>query len=346
MKFTLEQVRNQLYTAVVPNLSSQANIDKFNLTLNLACERIINSGNWLGQYEHVAFLVDEDDCHITLPMEYASIEALSYEVQGENGCAGRMPVQIRNEWITVLGAGPFLWNWDLWGQFGFSCFNSFASDRGDGFVTFRDSPYEEYTLRIEIDDASDASKTLLVKGYDEDGNKIFTPQSSSSYEGIEFNLSFPDAEPSQHFSKQLYFLYRERFEGYMRIYAVDVDTSEETLIGTYQPNDTNPSYKRYGIPNYNSSSDQEFIIRAICKRQYVPVLHDQDYVVPSNLGALRTALTSIVYESQNDGGRRDTEMAKAIELLNDELRSHRGGAALTLRINPATWQFAGLYQGR
>jgi len=345
-KLTLDQVRNQLYKAVVPNLSSQENIDKFNLTLNLACERIINSGSWLGQFEHVAFLIPEGDHHITLPMEYASVEALSYELRGENGCIGRMPVQIRNEWLTVLGSGPFLWRWDLWGQFGFSSFNSFANDRGDGFVTFRDSPYVEYTLRIEIDDAEDAGQTLLVKGYDADGNRIFTPQSSSSYEGIEFDLTYPSTEPSQHFTKQLYFLYRERFQGYMRIYAVDVDTSAETLIGTYQPNDTNPSYKRYTVPNCNRDSSQDFYVRAICKRQYVPVLHDQDYVVPSNLGALRTALTAIVYEGQNDPGRRDTEMAQAIDLLNNELRSFRGGAAMTLRINASTWNMAGLYPGR
>lgn len=344
MKLTLGQVREQLFTAVVPNLSSQANIDKFNLTLNLACERIINSGSWLGQFEHVAFLIPEGDYHFTLPMEYMSVEAMAFEREGQNGCVCRVPVQIRNQWSVLLDGGPFLWNWATWSQFGFRSYNSYSNDRGDGFVTFRDSPYDEYTLKFELEDADDAGQEVLIKGYNEDGDRIFTPQSSSSYEGITFTMAYPTYSPSQHFTKQLYFLFKERFEGYLKVYAVDVATAEETLIGNYQPNDTNPSYKRYSVPNCNLN--ETFTVRTICKRQYVPVLFDTDYVVPSNLGALRTALTAIVYEQQNDPGRRDTEMAQAIKLLNDELRSNRGGAAMKLRIDPTAFQFAQLYQGR
>lgn len=341
---TLKQVRDQLYTAVVPNLSSQANIDKFNLTLNLACQRIINDGSWLGCYEHVAFLVPEGDHHVTLPPEYASIEAMAYEREGDNGCVCRVPVQIRNEWNVLLSGGPFLWDWNVWGSYGFQAYNSYSNDRGDGFVTFRDVPYEEYTLRFELESAEDAGQVILVKGYDEDENKIFSPGSSSAFEGIEFTLTYPNTTPSQHFTKQLYFLYKEAFEGYLKLYAVEVGTGEEYLVGNYQPNDTNPSYKRYGVSN--CSCTEEFTVRTICKRKFVPVFHDQDTVFPSNLGALRTALTAIVYESQNDPGRRDTEMAEAVEQLNNELRSFRGGAAMRLRIDPSAFNFLGLYQGR
>jgi hypothetical protein len=108
-------------------------------------------------------------------MEYASIEAMAYEHQGENGCVCRQPVQIRNEWLTLLGSGPFLWDWNNWAGYGFYQFNAFANDRGYGFVTFRDSPYETYRLRLEIENTSDAGQDVLIKGYDADGNRIFSP---------------------------------------------------------------------------------------------------------------------------------------------------------------------------
>jgi hypothetical protein len=150
--------------------------------------------------------------------------------------------------------------------------------------------------------------------------------------------------PSQVFSKQLYFVNKEPFLGYLKIYAVDEAGSGETLIGNYQPNETCTDYKRYGIPNCRMN--ESFVVRTICKRRYVPVVFDQDYVVPSNINALRLAMTSIVYEEQNDPGRRDTEFQRALDLLNSELRSFRGGANMTLRINPGAFQLANLYAGR
>jgi hypothetical protein len=348
MKLTLQECRDQLYNAAVPSLTGSTNgvpnRDIFDQTLNFALERIINEGSWLGVYEHVAFLIPEGEHYLTLPPEYAAIEALAYEHRGENGCVCKMPVQIKNEWLTVLAPGPFLWNQSLWGNFGFYAYNAYAYDRGDGFILFRDSPFTSYKLKFVLDSAEDDNQVVLIKGYDGDGEKIFTPSSSSAYEGIEFTMNYPSVTPSQVFTKQPYFLHKEMFQGYLKIYAVDEDTAEEYLVGSYQPNMVNADLKRYGIPNCNLNT--EFTVRSICKRRFVPVFHGTDSVYPSNLGALRTAITAIKYEAQNDPGRRDTEMAKAIELLNNELRSFRGGAAMKLRIDPNAFQFQNLYQGR
>ena len=345
MKLTLAEVRNQLYTAVVPNLNTQANIDLFDQTLNFACERLINDGTWLGSFEHVAFLVSPLTYHITLPSEYSSVQAMAFERMGINGCVSRTPVQIKNQWMSLLAGGRYLWDWGTWGTYGFQPFEAFSNDKGDGFVTFKDSPYTEYTLRFELENSLDAGKTVTVKGYDENGDVIFTPASGGAYQGITFTLTNPDTEPAQHFTNQLYFLHKsDFFQGYLKLYAVDVDTAAETLIGTYLPSEINPDYRRYSVPNCNSTTD--FTVRTICKRRYVPMIADTDSVIPANFGALRTALTAIVYERQNDPGRRDTEMMAAIELLNKELRSSFGGDVFRLRIDGTAMQFGNLWPGR
>ncbi len=48
MRITLAEARQQLYPAIVPSLDNQANIDRFDSYLNLAQERLINSGKWNG----------------------------------------------------------------------------------------------------------------------------------------------------------------------------------------------------------------------------------------------------------------------------------------------------------
>lgn len=344
MKLTLAEARRQLYDAVVPDLDSQENIDRFDRAINFACERLINSGSWLGMFDHVAFLVPEGDHHITLPPEYTSVEAMAYERSGENGCVCRTPVIIRNQWMALLSTGAFLWDWSQWGSYGFQAFQSYANDRGDGFVTFRDSPYATYRLRFELDSPDDAGKEVLIKGYDGDGNAIFSPSSSCSYQGATYQMAYPDVTTSEVFSKQIYFLHKfSCFTGYLKLYAVNTVDGEETLIGQYEPSLINPDYKRYSIPNCNWNGS--FTVRTICKRRYVPMVADTDSVIPANFGALRTAITSIIYEQQNDPGRRDIEFQRALDLLNDELRSSRGGAALTMNINPAAFQLGNLWVG-
>lgn len=345
MKLTLAEARQQLYTAVVPDLDSQENIDRFDQAINFACERLINSGSWLGMYDHVAFLVPEGDHHITLPPEYISVEAMAYEFQGQNGCVCRTPVVIRNEWLAVLGTGPFLWDWAGWSNYGFAAFQSYSNDRGSGFVTFRDSPFTSYRLKFELESSEDEGKQVLIKGYGADGNAIYTPDSSCAYQGAIYTMAYPDVTPPQVFTKQIYFLHKfSCFQGYLKVYAVDTDTSEEVLIGQYEPSLINPDYKRYSVPNCNYNDS--FVVRTICKRRYVPMVADTDSVIPANFGALRTAITSIIYEQQNDPGRRDIEFQRALDLLNSELRSSRGGAPMVMRINAASSQFAGLWPGR
>ena len=55
MRITLGEARQQLYSAIVPSLDNQSNVDRFNSYLNLAQERLINSGKWNGTILPVRF---------------------------------------------------------------------------------------------------------------------------------------------------------------------------------------------------------------------------------------------------------------------------------------------------
>ena len=347
MRLTLKEARQQLYTAAVPNLDSQQNIERFNQLCNLACERLINSGTWSATYQHVRFPVDNIRHYISLPPQYLSVLAVSYEREGENGCVSTTPVQIRNEWLTVLGNGPFLWDFGSWADYGFQAWTSYSDDQGDGFCTFRDSPYAEYYLRFEIEDANDATKQILVKGFDQDERIIYSPAAPNAFQGILVTLANPSVTTSQVFTRQLSFIQKPLTQGYVKLYAVDVDTAEEVQIGEYQPSESNPCYHRYRIAKCSCDGDNGIThVRTILKRRYFPAVSDLDEVFPTNLGALRKTIAALKYEEQNDEGRYQINFDGALSLLNDETKSARGGAAMKLRIDGTAYQFQGLYVGR
>jgi hypothetical protein len=75
-------------------------------------------------------------------------------------------------------------------------------------------------------------------------------------------------------------------------------------------------------------------LRLSCKRRYVPLDSDDDIVTPDNEGALKLGLMSLSYEDNNDLERAEQYFAKALSILNGEVREARGGAQFVLQQSP------------
>jgi len=324
MKLTLGEARQQLYAAIVPSLDTQASIDRFNSYLNLAQERLINSGKWNGTIYPVRFISPEGV--ITLPRGYISALAAKWVKDEASG-----PIKIRNGWFSYLTPISDLWSSTYWPRYGFN--ETFISDMGDGFCTFKDSPYEQYILKIAIDNASDVGNEIVIKGKDASGELVT----------IMPTLANPVVSPTQVFSGQLSMVSKPITFGTIDIFAVNAaDQSQEELIGEYENSETNASYHRYAVPN-----DPEVdYVDVLCKVRYVPCVVDTDDVVVSNLGALKNMLISLRYEDEADLERSEMFFMKALQLLNGETKETRGGSRWTLNIDPASMQFGNLWPGR
>jgi hypothetical protein len=335
----LSEARELLYDVVVPTIDSQENIDRFNRYLNLVQERFLNSGKWTGMFREVVIVSDSG--FFTLPARFVSCLA----AKSICGC----PLGISNRWyayrypsiqfLADFGTNVST-NWSLYG------YNN-VNDMGDGFVSFRDSPYSSYTLRITRENAGDDGTKVLFKGYDEDGKSIFTPQvsGSTSYEGVTYELTGAQTNTTTVFTGPLMALRKLRTIGYIYLDAVNkADVSQVTRIGYYSPSEIAPSYHRYWI---GCRSDEEpYSAAAICKLRFTPAVADSDEVVPSNANALRAGLAALKCDAEGDMTRRDAYFADGIKLLSDEARENRGGAKFSLRIDPAAFQFGRLWQGR
>lgn len=329
----LSDVREQLYRTVVPHINSEDNIVRFNQYLNEIQERYINSGKWNGTTKEV--VMSATDEFITLPPRFASCLAVRY-----TGTEGGSLVDIRNQWFKYLPGGSYLWTPSSWESVGYS---TKLADMGDGFCTFANSPYDSYYLKFTRENAGDNNLLVLVKGYDVNGDSIYTDIGSSSYEGLTVTLSAPSITTAQVFVGQITFVQKQPSQGFVKLEAVDVATSATTVIGRYMPGETVANYKRYATGGVAGDIQT---VNAICKLRYLPCKVDSDEVFPSNIGALKNGLASLKYEDEGDKESYKQFFADGIQLLNDEVREARGGAVFTLKIDPAAYQFHKLYQGR
>jgi hypothetical protein len=324
MRITLGEAKQQLYTAIVPNLNSQENVDRFTSYLNLAQERLINSGKWNGTIFPVRFL--SPDGLITLPRQFVSALASKWVKDEASG-----PIRIRNGWFTYLTPITDLWSATYWPRYGFN--ETFIDDLGDGFCTFKDSTYSSYRLKIEIDDPTDAGSKVVIKGKTPSGVDI----------SMTVTLINQDITTFDSFSGQLSMFQKPITNGAIKLYAVNsANLAQEELIGEYADTETTASYHRYSVPNEPTVD----YLDVLCKIRYVPCIKDTDEVIVSNLGALKNMLISLRYEDEADLERSEMFFMKALQLLNGETKEVRGGSRWTLNIDPVSMQFNNLWPGR
>jgi hypothetical protein len=324
MRITLGEARQQLYASIVPSLDNQANIDRFNSYLNLAQERLINSGKWNGTILPVRFYSPSGI--ITLPRRFTSALAAKWNKDNGNGIASG-PIQIRNGWFTYLTPISDLWTASYWPRYGYN--ETFFDDLGDGFVTFANPTFSTFTIKLEIENASDAMNQVVIKGKDENNNDVT----------MNVTLVEPSITINQVFSR-ITFFQKPITNGGINLYAVN--GANEEKVGAYESTETTASYHRYAVPKEPSIT----YLDVLCKIRFVPCVYDTDEVIVSNLGALKNMLTSLRFEDEADLDRSEMFFMKALQLLNGESREVRGGSQWRLNIDRASMQFENLWPGR
>lgn len=326
MRITLSEARSQLYSTIVPSVDSQSSIERFNSYLNLAQERLINSGKWNGTILPVRFYSPTG--MITLPRRFVSALAAKWHKDTGNNNPATGPIKIRNGWFSYLNPISDLWTASYWPRYGYN--ETFFDDLGDGFVTFANTTFETYTLKLEIENASDAGESVVIKGKDVNNNDVT----------IQIVLSNSAATDTQVFKGPITFFSKPMTVGNVNLYAVNGVNEER--IGSYEATETTASYHRYAVPNEPTID----YLDVLCKIRFVPCVYDTDEVIVSNLGALKNMLMSLKWEDEGDMERSEMFFMKALQLLNGENREVRGGSQWKLNIDRAAMQFENLWPGR
>ena len=291
------RVANQRY---VSSTSDEDEYAAFLPQLNLARERIINSGKWSGLIQKVAFNA-KDRNYITLPREAEAILGI---------LVNRNNYAIQSPFFEYLVSGPEGYPNDA-----DIPDTGYLADLGFNFCTLIDITTAG-TIRLKTTSNEDVGKTVTIYGLDSDGNQLYN---SDGNLGETLTLAATNSSVTSSLTyAQLTSVAKQATVGNVEIYVVNGLT--ETLLSEYQPGEVNPTYRRYRL----REQDEDTTVVGLVKTRYYPLTQETDPVLPPNLGAFKFALTALALEDANDLAGAANHWATCFGLLNNQLKQARG----------------------
>ena len=187
--------------------------------INQARRLLWNKRAWSSQEEYVQICC-VNDC-FTLPNRYEQIKL---------AWVGNDAVSLADEWFNSTNA--FALNADQ------SC-HRLITEVGGKHVLFRDYTTHFYRLGVMLESAEDIGVTLTFEVQDQ----------YDTYHTIKVTgVNPPDLAQSDLLIKGVRSVSKPATKGRVRIYAYDTSLEAKTLISVYQPNDVNPSFRRFKAP--------------------------------------------------------------------------------------------------
>lgn len=258
----------------------------FLAALNRVCDRLFSDGSWVGLTPNVAITIDDE--HIALPRQYESVLGAQFN---------NIPVPVQGRYFEYAAGGP--------GQI--------TAGTGMGqLVDVGETPLEHALLEDSVITAITVggSRDVRVFGTLSDG----TEANTAGVAGIVIAGTAVGVASAATFST---------------ISAVTLPSSAYSLklkagsrvLASYVAADRVPLYRRYKIAAPGVTT-----VRVLCKRRFVPLVNETDFVYPGNLAALKLGLLAESWENQNDFSNSEKYWALSAQALSQQLRSHRGGA--------------------
>jgi len=187
--------------------------------INQARRLLWNKRAWNSQEEYVQICC-VNDC-FTLPNRYEQIKL---------AWVGNESVSLADEWFNATNA--FALNADQ------SC-HRLITEVGGKHVLFRDYTTHFYRLGVMLESAEDIGVTLTFEVQDQ----------YDTYHTIKVTgVNPPTLAQSDLLIKGVRSVSKPATKGRVRIYAYDTSLEAKTLISVYQPNDVNPSFRRFKAP--------------------------------------------------------------------------------------------------
>lgn len=273
--------------------------------LNQTCERLMNMGTWSNCWVTVSDMPIYNGM-ITLPRRFKTCA-------GVNLCCGPRPIYSRF-WKFSEAERSRPWA-------------NAVTPVTDSAQTFLD-PSGTYYLRIKSSTSADNTKQLaFIGGVDANGKELFSTATLTITAGS-------PATTAQSYT-DLPRISKPQTTGQVDLYSVDTTTAAETLIATYAPYETDPTYKRYEIIRLAEapSASDPTSAECLCNLGYVPAVNDSDLIVPGVLGGLKHGLKALTYEDTSDD-RQDMEWQRASKALDDARDSDDGVTIPTFRFDP------------
>jgi hypothetical protein len=180
-------------------------------------------------------------------------------------------------------------------------------------------------LIVYSDYTEAAGDVIRIFGLDTNGNEIYTSQNGVYAPGELITLSIAGVTSVNTFSK-ITNMQKPSTVGPVRIYEVDPNNaSNHIMLAILDPSERVPSYRRYfcaDIPQLESN-DSPVRLRITGKRRYLPITQDTDFLILSNVSALRLEMMSLDREDGNDFQGSAEFHKRAQDLLTAEAKIYQ-----------------------
>ena len=114
-------------------------------------------------------------------------------------------------------------------------------------------------------------------------------------------------------------------KGNVLLYATTSDGATSTYIGQYAPKDTTPFYRQYRIPalKFDTNVTSRCVLARLRKR-FVPITSDNDFLLISNLPAMKNMFQAMYYMEAKDPVSYANYKGAAIDILRKEAKAYVG----------------------
>jgi len=237
---------------------------------------------------------------ITLPNDVGTILAVN---------VGGHPTLVRDEYFHFHINGP--------GDE--ECHPCSMTDELGMHCTIRDPSAPVY-LVAELDSALDNNKQIRLFGWDVDNKRIWTPDANGIMrDGFLVPTIYGNptrssiAPPINRIDR----IQKDVTAGFVKLIAVDQNTLQgHTLIGYYQPNETDPQYRRIRVARHAWA-------RIKYKKANPELTSINDWIPIDNREALLQFLKAVKYDLLDRHDVAASAEAVGVQLMNEEATSKR-----------------------
>ncbi len=313
----------------IPSVANMSSSDlRFVPLINEAQERLVKSGElFQGLTQRVQFCVT-DGC-IVLPRQIASVESVAL-------CDH--PIPMRGKFFEFLETGVGLQG-D--GDCGSSCGGNQLLDRGET-CCYNDIIGTDKKIKVYTDVAESASAVITLFGYDENNQWIRTFVGGVWVDGEQVSLSGGPHTTTKNFSS-LTGVIKPITNGAVRLYEYDTVLLTQRDIAVYEPDETNPTYRKMFISGIDCSAgcagcneNGEIQVTVMARLEFIPAKNDTDWMMIGNIPALKAEVQSILKNENNLVQESLAYHAMAIQTLRQEYRHYNGhGAVNPIRMAPS-----------
>lgn len=270
-----------------------ANDPDFLASLNRTCANLFDRGVWVGLTPIVDITVEED--HIVLPRFCLSVLGAQFD---------GIPVPTEGRYYEFTSNGP--------GQVT-------AGSGLANIIDVGDTPLERELLTDSVITVQTVGSDRSVRlfGLDGDGLEVHTAGVdgvvvAGTTSGVASSVTFSAVTGVQILSGTA---------------SVKLKAGSR-ILASYRATETVPLYRRYKVSYPNVEA-----VRVLCKRKFIPLAAETDFVYPSNLNALKQGLLAEYWENQNDFSKSESYWKLAEDSLNRQVRANRGGAKPRVTFN-------------